>query len=218
MPDLPQRWLTADSICTLLNINRETLRAWVRKKYLVRIGDAQKTRYLDPGPEYAERLRLGEILHTKTEFKDIGKDISLVNLITAQEFAEIMGWPLKRAKKVLYERKTPGFKKPRYTALYPVSEIRKIVWRYNRRKKASERSPLLLSEIIDFFRRYQAEQDALTPTDSQFEKDDILKKKLEVLMKMPSPQREAAVADFMERMELAKSVTAICSSPSQPNS
>lgn len=205
MPELYQRWLTADAICTLLNINKTTLYNWASKKYIVKIGGKLNGRYLDPGPEYSERLRLGRAIHDRDVFATLAKDITMVNLLTAQEFAAIMGWGLKRAKNYLQKRKTSGFRKPRCVSLYPVSEIRDIVWRF-RGRKGSKKGPLLLQDFIDFFLRYQAAQDELMPSDSQFEKDDILKKKMEFLMNMPSPQREVALKEMMEKMDLAKKI------------
>lgn len=202
MNELPQRWLTADAICTLLRINRETLRDWVKKKYLVQMGTLHGARYLDPGPEYTEKLKLGYSIFTK--HVHITHDIEMVNMLTAQEISAIMNVPLKNVRNRLWVQKVDGL---RAAGLYQVKAVRNLVWKYNGRKKGKKRSPFLVQEFVDFFLRYQAEQDALMPTDSQFEKDDLLKKKFELLMKMPSPQREVAVKEMMKTMDLAKRFT-----------
>ena len=63
---------------------------------------------------------------------------------------------------------------------------------------------MLLSEIIDFFRRFQAAEESIVPTDAQFTADEQLQKKITWMLKQP--QREVMLKDFLEKMELAKQV------------
>lgn len=204
---MPQRWLSADGICTLLSINREMLNQWVKMKYLVRIGSkySNQARYLDPGPEYAEQLRLGKILHHKGATVPI--DLSLTTLLTVAEIAEITGLTLKYVKHMLWQKKTPGYRNGARAVLYSVTTVRDLLWKRNKRKLSKQKSPVLVEDLIRFFWRFQASQDALMPTDEQFEKDDMLARKIQLMLKLPSPQREIAVKEFMAKMDLAKQFT-----------
>jgi len=52
----------------------------------------------------------------------------------------------------------------------------------------------------------QAEAEATTPTDLDFKQDDILYKKMAKLLKMPSPEKEVAVRDLWDKVEIAKKI------------
>jgi hypothetical protein len=205
MTTLPQRWLSIHGICTTLGLNPSQVQHLTRKKHLVRIGDrAINFRYLDPTPEYAERLRLAAVMLAKSGCANIPIDLPLTFLLTCREVAEIMNWGLRHARSYLAEKKIPCYKSKNRAALYSVSAIRNLIWKRNGRKQAGKIAPMLLSEMIGFFRKFQIAEEAIVPTDAMFAEDAALQKKIIWIMKQP--QREVLLADFMEKMELAKQV------------
>ena len=212
MPDIPQRWLSLSGICTTLNLGPAQVKNLYRNKLLVRIGkNPADYRYLDPTPEYAERLRLAAVLLSKRS--DVPIDLPLTFLLTIREVAEIMNWSLRHARDFLEDNKVPCFKSANRARLYSVSVVRDFLWRRNGRKLAGKIAPMLLSELISFAQRFIDSETALMPTDEQFKADEELQRKLAWIMRQKSPQRETMLADLMAKLELAKQVTAALRSP-----
>ena len=212
MPDIPQRWLSLSGICTTLNLGPAQVKNLYRNKLLVRIGkNPADYRYLDPTPEYAERLRLAAVLLSKRS--DVPIDLPLTFLLTIREVAEIMNWSLRHARDFLEDNKVPCFKSANRARLYSVSVVRDFLWRRNGRKLAGKIAPMLLSELISFAQRFIDSETALMPTDEQFKADEELQRKLAWIMRQKSPQRETMLADLMAKLELAKQVTAALHSP-----
>ena len=212
MPDIPQRWLSLSGICTTLNLGPAQVKNLYRNKLLVRIGkNPADYRYLDPTPEYAERLRLAAVMLSKRS--DVPIDLPLTFLLTIREVAEIMNWSLRHARDFLEDNKVPCFKSANRARLYSVSVVRDFLWRRNGRKLAGKIAPMLLSELISFAQRFIDSETALMPTDEQFKADEELQRKLAWIMRQKSPQRETMLADLMAKLELAKQVTAALRSP-----
>ena len=204
MPDLPQRWLSLSGICTVLNLTPSQVKTLYRNKFLVRIGkNPPDYRYLDPTPEYAERLRLAAVMLSKNHSHNIPIDLPLTSLLTMREIAEIMDWSLHKTVRLLERGKVPCFKGKNRVRLFSVSDVRDFIWKRNGRKNKYT-APLLLSELIVYFRRFQAAEEAIVPTDAQFAADEALQKKITWLMKQPN--REVLLADFIQKVELAKQV------------
>ena len=212
MPDIPQRWLSLSGICTTLNLGPAQVKNLYRNKLLVRIGkNPADYRYLDPTPEYAERLRLAAVLLSKRS--DVPIDLPLTFLLTIREVAEIMNWSLRHARDFLEDNKVPCFKAANRARLYSVAVVRDFIWKRNGRKLAGKIAPMLLSELISFAQRFIDSETALMPTDEQFKADEELQRKLAWIMRQKSPQRETMLADLMAKLELAKQVTAALHSP-----
>ena len=205
MPDIPQRWLSLTGISTVLNLTGTQIKLLHKQRLLVRIGKRPEDyRYLDPTPEYAERLRLAAVMLSKNSQVNI--DLPMTFLLTAREVAEIMGWSLIHARHFLQDNKVPCWKGKNRAALYSVSTVRDLLFKRQGRKLSKQRDPFLLSDILNYFRRFQAEEESIVPTDAAFAEDEDLQKKIAWLMKQPSPQREVMLADFIEKLELAKQV------------
>lgn len=205
MTDLPQRWLSLSGIATVLNVTCTQVKTLYKQKLLVRIGkNPADYRYLDPTPEYAERLRLAAVLLSKRS--DVPIDLPLTFLLTIREVAEIMNWSLRHARDFLEDNKVPCFKSANRARLYSVSVVRDFLWRRNGRKLAGKIAPMLLSEIISFAQRFVDAETALMPTDEQFKADEELQRKLAWIMRQKSPQRETILTDLMAKLELAKQV------------
>ena len=207
MPDIPQRWLSLSGICTTLNLGPAQVKNLYRNKLLVRIGkNPADYRYLDPTPEYAERLRLAAVMLSKRS--DVPIDLPLTFLLTIREIAEIAGWTQRKAIRILEEGKVPCFKSANRARLYSVSTVRDLLFKRQGRKLSKQMSPVLIQDLIVFFRKFQAAEESIVPTDAVFAEDAELQQKIIWMMKQPSPGREAMLADFMEKLELAKQVTA----------
>lgn len=197
MNTLPQRWLSLNGICDVLGMSPSQVKSLVRSKQLVRIGKPPDYRYLDPTPEYAERLRLWASMDTQT-------NIPLKALFTVREVTEIMGWHISHGRDVM--RTIPATKVNGHTKLYSAVQVRNLLFRRQDRKHSQQKAPFLLSGLIAYFRRYYDSEAAIVPTDSEFADDDALKAKLEWMLSQPNHQK--MLAEFLEKLELAKMVTA----------
>lgn len=210
MPD-EQRWLSLDGIATTLSMTHNAVQRLAREGALVTIGKGNSLRFLDPTPEYANKLRFAEVIYSREQ--GLPKDLSLAGLLTANEIAVIMGWTLAYARTYLIRYKVQGVKLGMYK-LYPVKTVRDILWRRQDRKTSSSRAPFLIEHMIQFFLKYHAAESEDLPTDSQFAADDDLQRKLTRMLKMKSPAREQALQEFWAKVETAKAVAAALRSPS----
>lgn len=201
-----QRWLSLSGICTTLGLNTTQINRLVKDGFLVTIKANKEVRYLDPTPEYAEKLKLGEVLYSKQNH--FPRDFDLVTLLTLRELAEIVGWTFRYAEKYCIEHKVPAVKVGRYN-LYSVATVRELLWRRSGRKLASQLAPFRIQALIDWFLKSTTEAEKLIPTDREFIEDMNIQKRLAKMGKLPSPARETMIADFFRKLELAKTVSGI---------
>ena len=201
---MEQRWLSMTGICTVLSVSPNTITTLVRKKMLVKIGTPPNVRYLDPTSEYAALLKLGESIYYKEHA--IPRDFNTVAFLTLTEMAEVLGWRLSYARQYVHRRKLPCIKVGSLH-LYSIAQVRKIMWaRQGRKLVSNQKSPFLLTEIVWYFSKHYKKELAELPTDAEFAEDALLQKKIQRMMRMPSPARELALKDFMGKIELAKQV------------
>jgi hypothetical protein len=205
MSDIPQRWLSLTGISATLNLTGTQIKLLHKQRYLVRIGKRpQDYRYLDPTPEYAERLRLAAVMLSKNSQVNI--DLPMTFLLTAREVAEIMGWSLIHARNFLQDNKVPCWKGKNRAALYSVSTVRDLIFKRQGRHLHKQKAPFMLPELVAFAKRFIDSEAAIVPTDEQFKADAELQKKMELVMRQSSPGREVMLADLLEKLELAKQV------------
>jgi hypothetical protein len=203
-----QRWLSLEGICTSLQISRDHA-VWLAKQgfLVVMWGEKGKkiklARFLDPTPEYAQKLRLAEALYGR--LYPLPKDIDLTALLNVAEVAQIMGWTYAYAQKYLNEKKAPCTKMGLYN-MYSVEAVRKLLWNREGRKRAQKRAPILLEHLIRFFAAQYARENEVVPTDEEFAADDLLVRKLERMAKLPPAERAEAMHEFYEKVRLAKAV------------
>jgi hypothetical protein len=207
-------WLTLEGICDVLHTDERHV-TWLAKNGYIEVlwgpGRTRKgARFLDPTPEYAERLRKSELLYGRRQ--PLPEDFDLPNspIFTARELGEIMGWDYERTQRFLYKkRKTikavPLGRHATAIRLFSAATIRDLIWTRNDRSQSKQRAPFLVKEILEWFLRFRQREEQEVPTDTEFQEDDLLQRKLTRLMKMPSPQREAAIQEFLEKVDLAKS-------------
>jgi hypothetical protein len=205
---MEQRWLSKIGICTVLGINESTLKTLVKQNYIVKIGTHPNIRYLDPTPEYAEQLRLGQALHRQHVL--LGRDLSTAALFTLREIAEILGLEIRSVQAWIwresYRYLFKGTKVGKYH-LYSAEDVRNLIWkRHGRKRYSKQKSPFLLPELIAFFHKIMDVEIEDMPTDAQFEEDEVLQRKIKMMLRQKSPGRERALADFMAKVELAKQV------------
>jgi hypothetical protein len=217
-----QRWLSLDGLCTILKMNRKQV-LWLAKQGFIpviwgrgrrKIRDA---RFLDPTPEYAQKLILGEAAYGR--MFPVPKTLALTGLLSVAEVAEIMGWTVKYAQYFLiYRYKVPSIKLGEKRSkgsnvglcnLYTVQAIRNVLWKRGGRKHGQYRGPFLLEDLIKFFRSYYAKECEEVPTDAQFAEDDLLQRKLARLVEMDNP---AAMQSFYDKVALAKKVVELLKS------
>lgn len=205
-----QRWLTLNGIATLLSVSEDHA-VWLAKQgYLVVIwGDKSKkiktARFLEPTPEYIDKLRLAEALYGRLH--PLPKDITLAGLLTTNEIAQIMGWSDRYAQKFLLAKKLPNIKVGQYR-LYTIATVRDMLWRKEGRKEAGRRAPFLIQDLVRFFLAHAAAEAEDIPTDAAFYEDEAVQRKLARIARMPSPGRELAMKDLWEKVALAKTVAA----------
>lgn len=201
-------WLSLTGICTTLNISHKHA-IWLAKRGFLpcirgRNGAVWiEARFLDPTPEYAEKLRLGEALYGR--LYPVPVDLELAGLLTIREVAEIMGWKINYARQFAYKGKIGPVVKIGITEFYSIKDVRKIYWKRRGRGLSKQASPFLVRELIDYFLKTTAEAESEVPSDAQFAEDEILQRKLVRMSKLKSPEREAAFAEFYRKVALAKS-------------
>lgn len=210
-----QHWLSLDGICTTLRLDKSCVLALAKRGDIVVIwgptnqGKIPKARFLDPTPQYAEQLRMAEMIHSKRY--PIPPDISEYALLTAREVALVMGWTLKQARMRLFRYKVPPMKAGSNIYLYSAASVRDMMWRVNR-STVAERSPFLLSEMIEFFQRWYADEVKGVPTDDQFAADDEIQRRLAKLIQRAEKDQSVAKADFASKIELARKIVEILQS------
>lgn len=206
-----QRWLSLEGICTVLQVDRDHA-LWLAKKGLITViwGRYNKkyteARFLDPTPEYANKLRMGEALYGR--LYPIPRDLSLVAVLTAREVSEIMGWTLRYTQTFLWKKKVPYTKVGNYF-LYSVDVIRDLLWKREGRKMAKQLAPFLVSQLITFFMAQYAKGNEEVPTDAEFTEDDLMVRKLTRMAKLPPLERAVAMKQWYEKVALAKEVAAL---------
>lgn len=207
MDSTQQRWLSLEGICSTLSLSHTNI------KYLVNQGvipimhtrgkDFKTARFLDPTPEFAEKMKLGEALYGRLD--PIPHDLDFKCLLTVREVAEIMGWKLYYARKYMKVYKIQGVRAGKYY-LYPVQTIREFLWKRNGRALAHQRSPFILSRLVAWFLQHHNADNDVIPTDQELAKDDVMMRKLTRISKLKGPRREEALKEFLEKVEMAKMV------------
>jgi len=182
------------------------IKRMVKERFLVKIGSGERARYLDPTPEYAERLRLGQILHGK--ILDIPVDLDMKALLSLREVAIVMGITLKYASKLVYAKKQLKPMKVGRLNLFLIEDVRDLMWRRGDRELSKQVSPFLITDLVDWFLKETRELEEVIPDDDAVLEDRQIRKKLVALSKKPSPLREMAIKEFMEQVRLAKTVAA----------
>ena len=209
-----QRWLSLTGICNVLLTTPQHIRWLVNNNYLEMIpGNLgfKSARFLDPTPAYADKLKITELIYNRRCPWPGEMDLEGKALFTKAEIAALLGISPIAMNSYLIAHKVPCIKTDtnKRTALrfYTTKTVRSLIWqRQKTRTTSKQQSPFLLEELIQFFMTAQAEAEATTPTDLDFKQDDILYKKMAKLLKMPSPEKEVAVRDLWDKVEIAKKI------------
>lgn len=221
----PQLWLSLDGICNTLKTTRPHVKWLVANNYLEMIPGPKKgfdgSRFLDPTPAYADRLRLAEMIYQRRVPLPADMDLSEKAILTRSEIATILGWTDNYAQRYLKDNKVASVKigalKHGGVRLYTVMAVRQMLWRRQGRKTSAQRSPFLITELIDFFLKHAAEAADGIPTDADLAEDDVFQKKLRAVLKMPAGKKEAAMRELWQKVETAKAAAHILSSPPTPD-
>jgi hypothetical protein len=203
----PQRWLSLSGICDSLGITEAHARWLAQKGYLAvlpapKSSKAQR-RYLDPTPDYADKLRLTEAFYGRMH--PLPKDFDLTALLTLREVATIMNWGMSYAGKYVVKHKVPSTKVGKYT-LYSVADVRDILWKREGRSISKQSRPFQILELVNFFLRYQAEQTEGVPTEAEIQADNRLSRQFDQILKLKSPEKEEALSRLWARIETARTV------------
>jgi hypothetical protein len=207
-----QRWVTLDALCTILRLPKGCVVSLVERGCLVALwgkGSSKynNARFLEPTEEYKQQLRLGAMIHAKLH--PTPRDISELALLTVREVATIMGWKMRYAQNYMNENKVPYIKSGHQHHLYTSQTVRELLWNRQGRKTAGRRSHFLITELIESFQKWYAEDLKDVPTDAQFLADDEIQRKLLRIVEMQQEGQFAAQADFAQKVKLAKQIVQI---------
>lgn len=206
-----QTWLTLDMISSILRLPKPYIKELTRQGFLVTVGNHEFKRWLDPTPEYKEKLRLAAIIHSRAQF--VPPDVSEIALLSLREVAEICGWTLKYAREYMKRYpKTPRFRVNSQLHLYSITTIREILWRRQDRRHSKQRSPFLITELVEYVKREHARESADIPTDTEHAEDEKIQRKLEAIVRRSEQDQEAAKEDFASKVTLARKVVQILES------
>jgi hypothetical protein len=205
---MEQRWLTLDMLSSVLRLPPTYIKELTRQKFLVTIGARDQQRWLDPTPEYAEKLRLAAVLHHRALF--VPPDVSEIALLTLREVAEICGWSLRYAQIFMHKnRQVPRFKVNPQLCLYAIKDVREILWRRQGRKYHKQLSPFLVTELIAFFQKEHDRETKIIPTDAEYVADETIMRKLEAIVRRSEKDQKVAKHDFARKAELARKIVEI---------
>lgn len=211
VPMVDQTWLTIDALSYTLRLPTKYIRWLTEKKFLVAIGHGPQKRWLDPTPEYKEQLRMAAVLHHRTLF--IPADISELSLVTLRELAELCSWTLSYARIYMKQHpKIPRFRVNSQLHLYSITTVREILWRRQGRRYSKQRSPFLITELVDFVRREHERESADIPTDAEHAADEKIQRKLEAIVRRSDKDQEVAKNDFADKVALARKVVQLLES------
>jgi hypothetical protein len=211
-----QTWLSLDGICNVLRTTRPHIQWLVKNNYLEMIPGHKpgfhNGRFLDPTPMYAERLRVAEMIYRRRNPLPADMDLSEKAIFTRAEIAAVLGWSEQYAVVYLKKKKVPAVKigggRTGGLKLYTAKTVRELLWRRNGRKTSAQRAPFLIQELIDWFLKHESAAAEGVPTDAAFAEDDLFQKKLRAILKMPEGQKQRAMRELWEKVELAKSAAA----------
>jgi len=210
-----QTWMTLDQIAGKLRLPKGYIRTLASQKCLVYIGNGENRRYLDPTPEYSQKLRLAAIVHGKMTY--VPPDLDELFLLTAREIAVICGWSFSHTKNHFARHpELPRLKVSPILTLYPLKVVRDILWSRQGRKISKQMSPFLLLELVKFFQQHHAANCEGMPTDEQILADEGMIKKLEALLRRSERDREMGKLDLARKLDLAKRVVQILESAPKP--
>jgi len=213
MPEV--RWLSLSGICSVLCTTPDHIWWLVKNGYLESIpGKAPKqksdARFLDPSAAFAERLRTTEMIYQRRYPLPSDMDIDSKCIFSRPEVALLMGWTEAYARKYLLRNKIPhvkiGDKRTGGLCLYSAKTIRQMIWKKQGRSLTAQRTPFLIPELVELFRRQPVESDF--HTDQQVAEDAVLEKKLSRLLKLPREKKEAAIREFWSKVSISKEVVA----------
>ena len=212
-----QIWLSIDGICNVLQTSRDHIRWLVKNNYLEMIPGPVKGlaggRFLDPTPEYADRLRTAEMIYQRRQPLPAEIDLSGKALFTRAEIAVLLGWTDSYAQQYLKDHKVESVKlgttKTGGLRLYTARGVRDLLWRRRGRKLSAQKAPFLVTDLIEWFLRHEIEEADGIPTDAEFVEDQAFQKKLKSILKMGSPHRDAALRDLWGKVSLAQEAAAL---------
>ena len=208
---IEQRWLTIDAVSSTLRLPLPYIRTLTKQGFLVSMGTGDNRRYLDPTPEYAEKLRLAAILHSNAMF--VPPDINELFLLTLREVCVLLGWKLNYGR--LYMKRNPEIPRFRVNSqlhLYTVKTVRELLWKRQGRRLSKQRSPFLIFELVAYVQRQHEEDTQDMPTDAQHAADESFMRKLESIVRRSEKDQVLAKADFARKVELARKVVQILDS------
>lgn len=212
-----QRWLSLTGICSILSTTSDHIWWLVKNGYLEMIpgkGNESKSgaRFLDPTPEYLNKLRTTELIYGRRFPMPADFDLDSKCIFSRSEVGVLMGWTSRYTHQFFARHKEiPCVKtctsKTGGLCLYSAKEIRKMIWKKQGKSTTYQSAPFLIPGLIELFRSRFTNEDG--PTDAEFAEDAVLQKKLQRLLKLPREQREAAVKEFMAKVQLAKEVAGL---------
>ena len=213
-----QKWLSLTGICNVLQTTAKHIRWLVKNGYLEMIPGPTGNqwfvgaRFLDPTPQYAERLRTTEMIYGRRVALPAEIDLDPKCIFTRSEIAALTGWRLNYIELLTRRKKLPFVKagtRRGAVALYSALTVREIIRHREKRSTSKQHSPFLLQHLITWFQKQQAETESLTPTAAEVAADDKLHRQIKKLLSLPAGEKTAAVRDLWEKVETAKAVAVL---------
>jgi hypothetical protein len=211
---MEHRWLTLDMMASLLRVSPSYVKTLTKEGFLVTIGKADRTRWLDPGPAYAEKLRLAAVMHG--DRMHVPPDICEIALLSLREVSVLCGWTLAYARWYMKTHKDiPRFNINPRLSLYSIKTVREILWRRQGRLHCKQRSPFLIQELIDWVKAEHEKELQDIPTDAEYAADDKMMRKLMKIVEKDARDQASAKNDLATKIELAKRIVQILESAKQ---
>lgn len=194
-------------MCDKLRLSRRAVLALARKGCLAVIWGPYSNvkitsaRFLDPSSEYAEHLRLGEIIHNR--LYPVPAGLSEKSLLTTGECAELLGITPLMMNRYMRRHAIPSIRVDKKHFLFSPLVVREAMLRRSKRTAYSQKSVFLIAELVELFRSRLSAEISIIPTDKEFAADEALQKRLSLIV------TESQKADFARKVKLAQQVVQI---------
>lgn len=208
-----EQWLTLAQISDRLRLTPTAVIALGDNGHLRVIWGARKSkkfsdsRWLDPSEEYAEQLRLAAIVHRK-EYP-APPYLNERAMFTIREVAALCGFSVDYAKLAFRRLKIKPVVVGPSLRLYSVNQVREVLWRREKRGLSKQMSPFLITFLVDWFMKHDADARQDHPTDAEFQADAVIQRKLERIVEMAEDAQHRAKLDLARKVSLAKRVAAL---------
>lgn len=205
---MAERWLSYDELCMELRLSPLHVKRLIRRGSIVGMCFGHKYkyetdwRYLDPSPQYKKALEIQERV-LACAFK---ADLLNLPILSSSDFGDICGLTTVHVRVLIYKKKLRPHKLGKYSLFTP-QQVRDFLLRRERKEPTDRR--VRCEYLIRWCKKLLEKDQVGTLTRDQVKNDDDLEVHLRRLLKLPEPDRAAAIREFWSRYELAKTVAKV---------